>query len=144
MTAYILSAAGAVFLTVVVSMIMPEGKLSKAVGFVLRIVCIAVLISPIFSLFKITSDGGEGDMIDYEYVAEIFSDSQSRTLEGMLYEEFGLECDCEVSVSFEDGELKESGVEVEVQDVEKELIDDIVAYLKEVGYININVHEKIH
>lgn len=46
MTAYITVAAGAVFLTVVVGMIIPDGKLNKSVNFVLRMACILILISP--------------------------------------------------------------------------------------------------
>ena len=142
MTAYIATAAGAVFLTVIVGMIMPEGKLNKPVNFVLRIACIAILISPVFSIFDITISDEESGLVDYGYVSEVFSDSQSDALQDKLAEKFGVQCECRVDIVYEDGAFREKGVTIYPQDVEKELIDDIVAYLKELGYININVHEE--
>ena len=52
MTAYIATAAGVVFLTVIADMIIPEGKLNKVINFVLRIACILILISPVFGFFS--------------------------------------------------------------------------------------------
>ena len=53
MKAYLLSAAAVIFLSVIVSLIIPEGKLNKKKVFVMRMVCIFVLISPNTGNFKI-------------------------------------------------------------------------------------------
>ena len=69
MTAYLVTACGAVFLSVVVSFIIPQGKLAKTITFVLRIVCIAILISPLAQIFTI-SDESFDSMVDYDYICE--------------------------------------------------------------------------
>ena len=86
MTTYIAVAAGAVFLTVVVGMIIPEGKLHTSVNFVLRIACIFILISPLAQIFDISlSEGGEGD-VDFDYICQVYSEGQSSQLEKLIEE----------------------------------------------------------
>ena len=53
MKVYLLTAAGVIFLSVVVSLLIPEGKLHKSVTFVMRLICIVVLIQPVTGIFKI-------------------------------------------------------------------------------------------
>ena len=142
MTAYIATAAGAVFLTVIAGMLMPEGKLGKTINFVLRIVCIAILISPVFKIFELDLESGGGGAVDYEYVCEVLSHSQSRALENLIEENMGVDCRCLVEVVYEDGAITQTSVTVCTDNVEKEVNDGIVSYLRELGYININVHEK--
>ena len=144
MSEYILAAAGAIFLSVVVGLIIPEGRLKKAVSFVVRIACICLLVSPVLTIFDvdIKSDGGQG--ADYEYISEMYSLMQSRELEGMLEERFGCDMAAEVEIVYEDGAFREKGVKIVTDKVEEALIGDIVSYLKELGYININVNEKVY
>ncbi len=144
MSEYILAAAGAIFLSVVVGLIIPEGRLKKAVSFVVRIACICLLVSPVLTIFDvdIKSDGGQG--ADYEYISEMYSLTQSRELEGMLEERFGCDMAADVEIVYEDGAFREKGVKIVTDKVEEALIDDIVSYLKELGYININVNEKAY
>ena len=69
MKAYLLAATGVIFLSVVVSLLIPEGKLHKSVTFVMRIICLLVLIQPITGIFKIKDvETSEKDFFDYEYV----------------------------------------------------------------------------
>ncbi len=139
MTAYISLAAGAVFLTVVVGMIIPEGKLNKSVNFVLRIACIFILISPVFGIFNLKLPEEDGGIVDYDYVCSVYSQSQSEQLEKMIEENIGVQCDCEVKIIYEDGSFRENGVTIYTNNVESGLIEDILSYLSELGYININV-----
>ncbi len=140
MTAYLLSAFGVIFLSVIMSYIVPEGKLNKTVNFILRIISITVLISPITGLFDI-SDETSYEVIDYEYVCEMLSDSQSRLLEQKISEELGFECDVVVAVVYENDCIAESGVTV-TGDFDADTKYKILEYLKELGYININVNEQ--
>ncbi len=55
MKTYLLTAAGVIFLSVIVSLLIPEGKLNKSIVFVMRLACIFVLIQPITGIFKIKS-----------------------------------------------------------------------------------------
>ena len=143
MTSYITIAIGAVFLTVIVGMIIPEGKLSKSVNFVLRIACILVLVSPVFNIFDIELESDEDSIIDYEYVCDVFSESQSSQLEKLIMENVGVECACKVEIIYKDGSFVENGVTIYTDNVEKEVIEVILSYLKELGYININIDEEI-
>ena len=53
MKAYLLSAVGVIFLSVVISLLVPEGKLKKSVTFIMRLICILVLIQPVTGIFKL-------------------------------------------------------------------------------------------
>ena len=53
MKGYLLTAAGVIFLSVMVSLLMPEGKLNKSITFVMRLICILVLIQPLTGIFNI-------------------------------------------------------------------------------------------
>ena len=44
MKTYLLTAAGVIFLSVIISLVIPEGKLNKSIVFVMRMACILVLI----------------------------------------------------------------------------------------------------
>ena len=54
MKEYLLTAVGVIFLSVIVSLIVPDGKLNKTIVFIMRMVCIFVLIQPVSGIFKIT------------------------------------------------------------------------------------------
>lgn len=140
MTAYLVTACGAVFLSVVVSFIIPQGKLSKTINFVLRIVCIGILISPLAKLFTI-SDEEFDSMVDYEYICSVYSENQSASLEKCLEEEFGASSRCTVNIEFgEEGFYAES-VEVCLIGSYGDLAYEIYEYLEEADYINITVYE---
>ncbi len=141
MTAYLLTAAGVIFLTVLVGYLIPEGKLNKSVNFVLRLVCIGVLIQPVIKIFDFASvDSGE--ITDYDYVCKVYSDSQSIALRNKITADLDLDCTVVVNVDYIDGEIRENGVEVYGNFVEDETIEIITEYLRELGYINITVNEK--
>lgn len=141
MTAYLLSAAGVIFLTVIVSFIIPEGKLNKSVNFILRLVCIGVLLQPVTQLFKFAPTE-EKPLADYEYICGVYSQTQSEQLENEVRKNLNIECECVVSVEFADGKISENGVAVFVENCDNEKVDFIKEYLQELGYINITVNEK--
>lgn len=143
MTEYLLSAAGVIFLSVIISLIIPEGKLNKSITFIMRLICILVLIQPITGIFKI---GGEsaagGSLADYTYVSSIYSEHQSEQLELLLKKEYNIETSCDVKVEFIDGEFKPTAVEVGISEGNSECLilkEKIENYLAELGYKNVNV-----
>lgn len=144
MKIYFLTAAGVIFLSVIVSLLIPEGKLHKSVTFAMRLICIFVLIQPITGLFNIkeTSSALPDDYFDYEYVSGIYSTHQSEQLETLLEKEFEVAADCAVKVEYAEGEFKVTEVEVEVNQNDSKLIKEIYAYLDGLGYINITVYAK--
>ncbi len=141
MTGYLITACGAVFLSVVVSFIIPQGKLSKTISFVMRVVCIGILISPLVKLFTI-SDSEFDDMVDYDYVCEVYSENQSRSLEEFILKEYSAQSECTVNVVWNGERFEAESVEVCLIGSYDGLADIIYAYLEDADYINITVYEK--
>ena len=142
MKTYLLTAAGVIFLSVIVSLLIPEGKLNKSIVFVMRLACIFVLIQPITGIFKIKSSTVNEPLYDQEFICKVYSDNQSEQLEKLIAEKLSETCDCVVDIKFDNGEFKVNGVTVEVNSQKNESIDKIYAYLQEKGYINITVYAK--
>lgn len=134
--------AGIIFLTVLVGFIIPEGKLNKTINFVVRLACIFILISPILKVFGFTETINNGSLVDYGYICSVYSENQSEQLEKLILEKLGIECECKVDFTYEDGVFKENGVTILTDFAENVTIEKIQAYLGELGYININVNEK--
>lgn len=141
MTAYLLTAAGVIFLTVIVSFIIPDGKLNKSVNFILRLVCIGVLLQPVTQVFDFTKTT-QKELADYEYICNVYSQTQSEQLENELHSNLEIDCECTVAVTFEDGKISENGVTVFIEDCDDEKVEKIYEYLQGLGYINITVNEK--
>ncbi len=140
MQTYLLSAAGVIFLSVIVSLLIPEGRLNKTITFVMRLICIFVLVQPVTGIFKIPSDVAKGEFFDSVFVCEEYSRHQSTQLDALLSEKFCTDCLCNVEVTYTDSQFKVESVEVCLFDGDKNLIERIQAYLEELGYINISVY----
>ena len=144
MKVYLLTAAGVIFLSVIVSLLIPEGKLHKSVTFVMRLICIFVLMQPIAGLFNIkeTNDAWTDDFFNKQYVCDVYSEHQSEQLEILLQKQFEVATDCDIKVEYVEGEFKPTEVGVELNENNGKLIEEIYAYLDGLGYINITVYAK--
>ncbi len=142
MKTYLLTAAAVIFLSVIVSLIIPHGKLNKTIVFVMRMACILVLIQPITGIFKLKPSSTGETLYDTEYVASVYTKNQSESLEKLLYKEYTEECDCQVNIVYSEGKFKVDSVSVQTSSENDKLISDIYAYLKKLGYINITVYAK--
>ena len=140
MKIYLLTAAGVIFISVIVSLLIPEGKLNKTVTFIMRLICILLLIQPITGIFGIKNEQPVSDFIDYGYVETAYSENQSAQLEKLLLKEFEVETDCVVNIFFENGEFKAKSVEVGLEKNNEKLFKEIYSYLSDCGYINITVY----
>lgn len=143
MTEYLLTALGVIFFAVVAGLIIPEGKLKKSINFVLRLVCVCILIQPVTNLFGI-EEGGDGVSAEYDYgyICDVYSENQSKLLTGKVSEELGEDCVCTVSVEYIDGAIRENGVSVEGNFGNDKVIEKITEYLLGLGYINITVNDQ--
>ena len=141
MKAYLLTAVGVIFLTVIISFVLPEGKLKKSINFILRLVCICVMIQPAIKLFDLKMTG-EVKPLDYAYVCQVYSQNQSQLLTKKVTENLNYDCVCIVDVIFDGGQIKENGVTVVGNFVDVQTIETITEYLRELGYIHITVNEK--
>lgn len=141
MKAYLLTAVGAIFLSVIISFVLPEGRLKKSVNFILRLVCIGVLIQPAIKLFDFSTTKQES-YANYDYVCQVYAQNQSQLLTKKVSEELNYDCVCVVEIVYDGKQIKENGVTVEGNFVDVQTIETITEYLKELGYINITVNEK--
>ena len=142
MKTYLISATAVIFLSVIVSLIIPEGKLNKTIIFIMRMVCIFVLIQPLTGIFKISSSATTATFYDYEYICKVYSDNQSAQLERLIFENFSVESNCFIDIVYDEGEFRPNGVNVEINEANYEIIENIYEYLEELKYINISVYAK--
>lgn len=142
MKSYLLAASGVIFLTVLISFIVPEGKMKKSVNFALRLIAIAVLIQPLTGIFKFT-EKTDTAVYDYVYVCQVYSQNQSNYLTQKAHDDLGYDCVCVVEIVYDGTQIKENGVTVQLEYADGEKIDTITEYLRGLGYINITVNEKV-
>lgn len=140
MKAYLLTAVGVIFLTVIISFIVPDGKLKKSVNFVLRLVCIGMLLSPVTKLFNFSATDSSFEY-GYKYVAAVYSENQSRLLTQKVSEDLGYDCICRVDITYDGHKICENGVNVYGNFENIQTVEEITEYLKGLGYINITVNE---
>ncbi len=141
MKAYLLTAVGVIFLTVIISFIVPEGKLKKSVNFVLRLVSIGMLISPITKIFTFTPSESSASY-DYNYVSQVYAQNQSRLLTQKVNDDLGFDCVCIVEIVYDGNKIAENGVTVCGNFENVQTVAQITEYLEGLGYINITVNEK--
>jgi flagellar motor component MotA len=141
MTEYLIVAVGVIFLTIIVSIIAPDGKLSKIINFVLRLICILALIQPTLQLFNFTDDATQ--LVNYDYISQVLAKSQSEQVEQLILEKFDVECECVIEIEYDSEALNQTLINLTFNSAtDDKIIQEIYAYLGEIGYININVHEK--
>ena len=142
MKAYLLTAVGVIFLTVIISFILPEGKLRKSINLILRIVSICVLIQPTLKLFDFKPTEGVNNL-DYDYVCQVYSQNQSQLLTKKVNEDLNFDCVCIVDIEYDGTQIKENGVTVDGNFENVQTIETITEYLRQLGYIHITVNEKV-
>lgn len=140
MKSYLICAAGAIFISIIASLLIPDGKLNKTITFVMRLVCIFVLIQPVTQIFDISAESTDKDLADYEYVSIVYSSHQGRQLEYLLEENYGGNFFCNVEVDYIDGQFEVKNVEVYTEKNNPSEIQEIYEYLGGLGYINITVY----
>ncbi|MDE6690877.1 MAG: stage III sporulation protein AF [Clostridia bacterium] len=140
MKAYLLTAVGVIFLTVIISFIVPEGKLKKSVNFVLRLVSIGMLVSPVTKIFTFAPSESTASY-DYEYVAQVYAQNQSRLLTQKVADELGYDCVCNVEIEYKEHKICENGVNVYGNFENVQTVEEITEYLQGLGYIHITVNE---
>ena len=102
MKAYILSIAGIVLLTAVISVISPHGKMGAFLKGVSKLAILVVMVSPVASFFTehtntLASSEISADTEYLAYCAGKLSEQDERTIEEMLYKEYGVTASAEVA-----------------------------------------------
>lgn len=138
---YLFTALGVVFLSVIAGLLIPDGKLKKSINFVLRLICILVLVYPVLNLFGI-EDQVKNYSLNYEYICEIYSNNQGELLTGKVIADCGVDCVCTVHVVYENDKIIENGVTVTGKFKDAQTINKILEYLQGLGYIDITVNDQ--
>lgn len=107
MQAYIWGVCGAVVITALAVLLLPEGKTGKFIHGILKLFCLLVMLTPLFGLFEQFLAGGSpggadtsaGAELDDEFIEYMFSRrarEEEQDLEDWTAEEFGVTAEAQV------------------------------------------------
>ena len=106
MQAYIWAVCGAVIISALAAILLPEGKIGKCINGILKLFCLAVMIAPLFALVEQfignpPQGGGESaeaelddDFIEYMFARR--AEEEAKALDELLEEEFKIAVSTEI------------------------------------------------
>jgi hypothetical protein len=130
-------ATGVVFISLIATYVIPNGKLRSSINFVLRLTCILALISPVINIIF---PDVKVDYVNYNQVASVFEKSQENYLQKLIFDKFGVDCECNLIIDYDGEKIIENGITIKIKD-NFDKREQIYSYLLELGYINIIVNE---
>lgn len=125
MDTYILSVCGAVILSAVAAILLPEGRLGKFIGGILKIFCLLIIVLPLPSMLQgIFPDGGETDVsaempLDETFLNKMFTlqmERQEQLIDERLEGEYGIVVSSQIVWELVGYECKISQIEISIQD----------------------------
>ena len=105
MEGYILAVCGAVILSALVTILLPEGKTGKFINGMLRVFCVAVMLVPLYGMFEkfgapsLPEGRSEEVALDESFMERVFSEqalAQAEALETSLSEDPGISVSAEI------------------------------------------------
>ena len=106
MKEYILAVCGAVILSSLALLIMPEGKTGKFIGGMLKLFCLLVMLIPLLALFRagtfsdeIFGTDSQAAAVDESFIESVFerrAEQEESALEALLQEELEIEVEADV------------------------------------------------
>lgn len=117
MKAYVLSVAGAVLISAVLTIISPAGKMGKFVKGMTKLFILLILLSPLISAFRggLSSAADVGTDKGYLYYCEeVMKREDAENISGLLFREFGITA--EVATRRTAGELTPEKINVKITD----------------------------
>lgn len=126
MDAYILAVCGAVILSALVTIVLPEGKTGKFIGGILRLFCLLVMLTPLLTLLQTGSsgdvfaaDGKTEIVLDDPFVTYMFdrrADEEEQAVQEQLAEEFGIRTAVQIGWKSVEYAYTVSKVEIAIED----------------------------
>lgn len=123
MQTYILGVCGAVIISALVTILMPEGKTGKFIGGILKLFCVAVMLLPVPSLLReigvIGSAPAAEVPLDEAFIEEVFSRraaQQEEDLEALIAEEIGVTVSASIGWASEEYAYTVDRVDVKIED----------------------------
>ena len=130
-------ATGVVFISLIATYVIPNGKLRRSINLVLRLACILALVSPVL---KLILPDVKVEYVNYNQVATVFEKSQENYLQKLILDKFGADCECNLIIEYDGNIIAEKGIVIKIKD-NFDKREQIYSYLIELGYINIIVNE---
>ena len=123
MQAYILGVCGAVVISALITILLPEGKTGKFIGGILKLFCVAVMLLPVPALLQevgVTGGGSGGEMpLDEAFIEAVFSrraEEEEEALEGKIDEEVGVTACVDILWECEDFAYTVEEIDVKIED----------------------------
>lgn len=123
MQAYILSVCGAVIISALVTLLLPEGKTGKFINGILKLFCLLVVLVPLFGFFKELKNPGFPDssqeaslddgFIDYAFAVRAKEDGEK--IDKTIADEFSVVVSSSVAWDFVEYSYKITGVSVKIK-----------------------------
>ena len=154
MQAYILGVCGAVVISALITILLPEGKTGKFIGGILKLFCVAVMLLPVPALLRevgVTGGGSGGEMQpDEAFIDAVFSrraEEEEETLEGKIDEEVGVTALVDILWECEDFAYTVEEIDVKIEDfgiygADRHIfvIEQVEACVREWYSAEVNVH----
>lgn len=128
MEKYILGVCGAVIISALVSILLPDGKTGKFINGILKLFCLLVMLLPLFSLVKEYASGGAGETGQSEASADISLDedfisvfgekkaeAQERSLQERIGQEYSVTVTVQIGWDFVDYAYTVSNVKIKIE-----------------------------
>ena len=126
MQAYIWAVCGAVIISALAAILMPEGKIGKFINGILKLFCLSVMIAPLFALFeKFTGEPPAGDgsdsagaELDDDFIEYMFgkrAQEEADSLEELLEEEFAIGVSAEILWDYADYAYNVTNVNIKIE-----------------------------
>ncbi len=138
MSAYLTVAVGTVFVSALCAILIPEGRLKGTITFIMRLLCLAALAAPLKNFIQYDFNQQQS-WVDYSFLCEAYAEDQERALESALKKQTGVDCECEITIVYNNGNFEQSAVQVNVMTEDSQVLSLIYEYLTELNYINITV-----
>ena len=105
MKEYILAVCGAVVISALISLLLPEGKTGRFIGGILKLFCLLVMLVPLFQMFEqfTIPENGQEVSSEYEpdedfllYVYEKQAEAREEEIEEIVEKEFSVDVSTDV------------------------------------------------
>lgn len=125
MDTYILSVCGAVILSAVAAMLLPEGRLGKFIGGILKIFCLLIIVLPLPSMLEgILPEKGDTEVsaetpLDETFLNKMFTlqmERQEQLIDERLEGEYGIVVSSQIVWELVGYECKIKQIEIGIED----------------------------
>ncbi len=125
MKEYILAVCGSVVISALITLLLPEGKMGKFIGGILKLFCLLVMLMPLFQMFEKYRpwDGEIETSGEYEpdenFLMQAFklqAETREREIEEEIAKEFSVEVDAELLWEYADYACNVTEIKIKIED----------------------------